>query len=154
MFNLFRRPAPRHAIPNFEKRYTSVSETVRFLLHFQRTMTPDDFELFPGDKPPEHAPFGYIYGLVDAATQRAELPISCEEGMTLLAACIDTLQDGGLGKSLVPVLKHLMCDPEFMRGVMLGGDDYTNWMNSKGKTIPFGLVNLTRSQDDCLAVTH
>lgn len=81
---------------------------------------------------------GYVYGLIDCATQIARLEIDCTEGRSLIANVIDSLQDG-LGRIFLATLEILSKDREFMDRVMLGGEQYNNWVKTNGSVKPFGL---------------
>ena len=88
---------------------------------------------------------GYIFGLYDAAVivaiDNGRLP-PIRDG-SLQAGAVQHFYSMFLSESLasnsVDEAFSLMTDQEFARGRQLGGDDYTNFLRTHGKSMPFGL---------------
>lgn len=82
---------------------------------------------------------GYVYGCTDSALQVRELTIEGELGLSTLVEVFEALWPGkGVSYSKLS-LKYLVDeeDPEFMRGVMSGGQEYVEFV--RDKKAPFGL---------------
>jgi hypothetical protein len=76
---------------------------------------------------------GYIYGVLDAFSQWANLDIRDIEGEAALHSLIARIFPAEVAKvgTYVGYLKNMQSEPELMNGVMLGGTDLANWSRHK-----------------------
>jgi hypothetical protein len=76
---------------------------------------------------------GYIYGVLDAFSQWADLDIRDAEGEAALYSLIARIFPAETSKAgtYVGYLKNMRDEPEIMNGVMLGGTDLANWSRHK-----------------------
>jgi len=89
---------------------------------------------------------GYVYGFADAAMQIAGLQIEDERALMLLSHLYELFAEGKGDDYLRHAIGSLGWNA-MKTGVMLGGEDYNQWVKSDGKIIPWGLGRELRSSN-------
>ena len=80
---------------------------------------------------------GYIFGILDALLQYAKLDIRDIQGEAALHSLIARNFPAEVGKvgTYVGYLKNMQNEPEVMNGVMLGGQQATDWLRLKATPV-------------------
>jgi len=117
-----------------EQRFSKVAGVVVGLLKVQRAfINKDKFILTDKAGTVNGKALGYIFGMLDALLQHANLNIRDVEGEAALHSVIARMfpaEAGNVG-TYVDYLKNIQSKPQITDGVMLGGRQATDWLRYK-----------------------
>jgi hypothetical protein len=116
-----------------EQRFRKVTDIAFTLLDAQRFFIDKENYALADNANVNGKALGYIYGVLDALLQSANLDIRGVEAEAALHSLIARLFPAEVGKAGTSVgyLKNMQNEPEIMNGVMLGGTDITAWLRHK-----------------------
>lgn len=112
----------------------------------------DEIYKNPHDIVEDHFFLGYIYGFSDCALQRMGVENAVEIVGSMTAICVQLIDDAEgpiVAGQMLSLSGRMEEFPEFLRGVMLGGNEAEEMLNAAvdGKRVPMKLGLMKHVQD-------
>ena len=117
-----------------EQRFRKVADIAVGLLNVQRSFIDrDKFVITDKVGNVNGKALGYVFGMLEALLQHANLDIRGIEGEAALHSVIARMFPAEVGNvgTYVDRLKNIQSEPEIMNGVTLGGKQATDWLRHK-----------------------
>ena len=117
-----------------EQRFRKVADIAVGLLNVQRSfIDKDKFVITDKVGNANGKALGYVFGMLEALLQHANLDIRGIEGEAALHSVIARMFPAEVGNvgTYVDRLKNIQSEPEIMNGVTLGGKQARDWLRHK-----------------------